>query len=90
MPTRVITKQGILAEIGNNIRKWRTLKGFKQEALADELEISKVSVSKIETGKTDISLHRLYQIALILDIPIEKIFKDPLSYVEVRGAADSI
>lgn len=69
-------------EIGNNIRKWRHLRGFKQEILADELNISNVSLSKIETGKADIRLNRLFQIAAILQIPIELIFRDPSSQVQ--------
>ena len=65
-------------EIGNNIRKLRILKGYhKQQDFADELEISAVSLSKIENGITDITYSRLYQIAEVLQIDIEMIFKDP-------------
>ena len=70
-----------LIEIGSNIREWRNLRGYKQEMLADEMDISKVSLSKIETGKTDIRINRLFQIAGILGITIEMIFQDPSSQV---------
>jgi DNA-binding XRE family transcriptional regulator len=70
-------KKEKLLEVGNNIRKWRMLKGIKQELMAEELEISKVSVSKIETGKTDIPLNRLFQIASVLGIKIQLLFSDP-------------
>ena len=70
-----------LIEMGNNIRKWRNLKGIKQEMLADDLEISKVSISKIETGKTDIPLLRLYQIASILGIQVQFLFLDPYTLI---------
>ena len=69
-------------EIGNNIRKWRILKGIKQELLADELEISKAAISKIETGKTDIPLSRLSQIASVLNIKIELLFTDPFILIQ--------
>lgn len=75
-------KNEILIEIGGNIRKWRNLKGIKQESLADELEISKVSISKIETGKTDIPLKRLFSIAEALGITVELLFSDPFSVIK--------
>ncbi len=66
-----------LFEIGCNIRKWRNLKGIKQEKLAEELEISKVSMSKIETGKTNIPIVRLFAIAKVLGIKVDLLFIDP-------------
>ena len=70
-----------LIEVGSNIRKWRHLKGVKQETLAITLDISPVSISKIETGKTDIPLNRLFDIALALDIPVEFLFSDPATRI---------
>ncbi len=80
----------ILKMVGNNIRKWRTLKGIKQEQLARELEISKVSVSKIETGKTDIPLKRLHAIAKILDLKIELLFSDPVDIISSLDVFDKV
>ena len=48
-----------LLKIGINIRKWRELKGIKQEQLANQLGITKAALSNIENDKTDISLHRI-------------------------------
>jgi transcriptional regulator with XRE-family HTH domain len=72
----------ILIEVGNNIRKWRHVIGFKQEQLADLLEISTVSMSKIETGKTDIPLKRLFSIAKALGVKIELLFLDLFSGIK--------
>jgi len=66
-----------LFEVGSNIRKWRQIKGLKQNGLASEVEISKVAMSKIETGKTDIPLSRLFSIATALQIKVELLFDDP-------------
>ena len=68
-------------EIGNNIRKIRILKGYKQEALAMQLGISKVALSKIENGKTDISLSRLCSIAQALRVDIKTFFTDPMGKI---------
>ena len=71
-----------LIVVGGNIRKWRSLKGLKQETLANELEISKVAVSKIENGKTDIPLKRLFAIATALQIGVHHLFFDPCQFVQ--------
>jgi len=41
-----------IKSIHDNIRKIRELKGFTQEHLANELDISIRAYSKIETGET--------------------------------------
>jgi transcriptional regulator with XRE-family HTH domain len=52
-----------LVAIGRKIKSFRTLKGFTQEDLAEQLGISKTSVQDIENGKTDLNFTRLQQIA---------------------------
>ncbi|HEV8284502.1 MAG TPA: helix-turn-helix transcriptional regulator [Chitinophagaceae bacterium] len=71
-----------LLEVGANIRKWRDLKGMKQESLAEELDISPVAISKIETGKTNIPLKRLFAIATALNINVELLFTDPSTIIQ--------
>lgn len=64
--------------IGQNIRKWRELKGIKQELLAMKLGITKAALSNIENNKTDINLHRIEDIANCLELDSMKLFCDPL------------
>lgn len=64
--------------IGQNIRKWRMLKGIKQEHLAFKLGITKAALSNIENDKTDIGLHRVEAIARHLELDTMKLFSDPL------------
>jgi transcriptional regulator with XRE-family HTH domain len=70
-------KRQILIQLGNNIRKWRQLQNIKQESVADELEITKVSISKMETGKSDISITRLYELAKVLGVDVSMLLIDP-------------
>jgi transcriptional regulator with XRE-family HTH domain len=65
-------------KIGLNIRKWRELKGIKQEQLANKLGITKAALSNIENDKTDVSLHRIEDIARCLDLEAMKLFLNPL------------
>jgi transcriptional regulator with XRE-family HTH domain len=82
MPQRENNK---LLFVGTNIRNWRIVRGYKQEWLADQLSISKVAISKIETGKTDIPLNRLYEIAELLDLEIYFLFQDPFDLINKKA-----
>ncbi len=64
-------------QIGNNIRKWRNLKGFKQEDFAKQIDVSKTTLSKIENDKQPVNLTRLQKIATCLKIKITQLFNDP-------------
>jgi len=64
-------------KIGLNIRKWRELKGIKQEQLAGKLGITKAALSNIENDKTDVSLHRIEDIARCLDLEVMQLFNNP-------------
>lgn len=66
-----------LLKIGLYIRKWRELKGIKQEELAKHLGITKAALSNIENDKADVSLHRIEDIARCLDLEAMQLFKNP-------------
>ncbi|MGF7040337.1 helix-turn-helix domain-containing protein [Mucilaginibacter lappiensis] len=56
--------------LGQNIRILRRQKGWSQENVAKQLDISIPAFSKIETGFTDINLSRLEQVAAIFEISV--------------------
>jgi transcriptional regulator with XRE-family HTH domain len=56
--------------LGEKIRYFRKLRGFSQEELAHELDISLTAYSKIERNITDINYSRLNQLCKILKITI--------------------
>jgi transcriptional regulator with XRE-family HTH domain len=76
-----IQKENYNLLIGQNIRKWRELKGIKQELLANHLGITKGALSNIENNKTDISLRRIEQIAVCLGIEVMLLFVNPLDLI---------
>jgi Predicted transcriptional regulators len=59
--------------IGNRIKKAREKKGLTQERLAEELDVSNAYISKIERGKTPISLDRLSELCHVLEESTEYI-----------------
>jgi transcriptional regulator with XRE-family HTH domain len=59
-----------------NIRLIRLTKGYSQEYMALMLNISQNAYCKIESGKTELKVNRVYEIAEILEIPIKDIMPE--------------
>lgn len=60
---------------GENIRRIREKKGYSQEQLAEKMQISRSTISKIENGKFAISIDYLVKFGLHLNFDIELIDK---------------
>lgn len=60
-------------DIGYKIRKIRELKGYSQEFLASQLEISQRQLSRIENNDTDLSLSKLETISNILEVTLNQL-----------------
>lgn len=54
-----------------NIRKIRTVKGFSQQNIADELGLSQRHYGRIEKGEVDITYTVICKIAEILNVKIQ-------------------
>ena len=74
--------------LGKKIRLLRHQKGWSQEDVSKQLDISIPAFSKIETGITDINLSRLEQISTLFDMTIVQLltYNDPEQ--EVKYATD--
>lgn len=62
--------------IGEKIRQRRALKGYSQEYMAFELNISQNCYSKIEREETELTIRRAYDIAEILGVSIYELLPD--------------
>lgn len=60
----------IIQTLSVNLKQLRQKKGWKQETIANALDISIPAYSKIENGGTDINLSRLEQIAELYSISL--------------------
>jgi transcriptional regulator with XRE-family HTH domain len=60
--------------VGSRIRFNRTEAGLSQETLAEALGITFQQVQKYERGTNRVSASRLYQLALIFNVPIGSFF----------------
>lgn len=72
------------AQVGNRVRIRRMLVGMSQEKLGDLLGLTFQQVQKYEKGINRIGAGRLFEIARILDVPID------FFYDGVGGAAEGL
>ena len=61
---------------GINVKKQRLLRGISQEELAEKCDISRNSISLIETGKLNPTILKVVDIAKVLDVNIENLITD--------------
>lgn len=61
--------------LGLNIAYYQKSKDLTQIELAEELDISRTHMSRIELGLVGVSLDVLFAIADILDVPVYKFFQ---------------
>lgn len=69
--------QNYFAFIGHNIQLARIGAGYTQEALACELDISTSVISRLETGRTMVSVTRLMEIAQVLGVFAGDLLREP-------------
>ncbi len=60
----------------NRLKELRADKGWSQQALAEQLDVSRQTINALETGKYDPSLPLAFKIARLFGQPIEAIFDD--------------
>lgn len=59
--------------INKNIRKYRELKGFSQEYMANQLDINQASYAKIESSSTKLTVDRLFEISKLLETGVTEL-----------------
>jgi transcriptional regulator with XRE-family HTH domain len=74
--------------IGRNIRRHREMSEMKQEVLANTLGISASALSQIETGKTDVSVERIEQIAEALNKSFFELITTPNHVGGIKSGID--
>lgn len=59
--------------VGQRIRSFREEKGLTQEGLADLCNFEKSNISRIETGRTNLTLKSMLTISKALNIQIKQL-----------------
>ena len=74
----------ILVTIGHNLKNARISKGYTQEQMAEQLNVSSKFISMIERGCSDLSITNLTNICKILDIEPNSLFNGVLNYTDSK------
>lgn len=74
----------ILITIGKNLKNARTSKGYTQEQMAEQLNVSSKFISMIERGCSGLSITNLANICKILDIEPNSLFNGVLNYTDSK------
>ena len=74
----MITENELKIIIGNNVKKYRKQKGLTQKELACLIGVSTPLLGALESKNIiqGISVYTLYKISKILNIPIDRFFKN--------------
>ncbi len=70
-----MNKADIYKKISNNIKRIRKSKGLTQEAFAEIMDVSWTYVAKIESGKYNISIGKIVELANYLKTDIKELLK---------------
>ena len=62
-------------KFGENLKELRVLKGVTQNELAGLSNIEKTAISRIENGRTNITLNTAVTIALSLEVDLVDLFR---------------
>ena len=63
-------EKAILTQLGNNIRKCRSAKGWSQEELAFQSELDRTYIGSVERGERNVSVLNLVKIAEALGVRV--------------------
>ena len=72
---KFMTDIKFLANVGSIIKEVRLEKGITQNELAIQCNFEKASMSRIESGKTNVTLLTLRKISLALEVEIREFFR---------------
>ncbi|GHT20107.1 hypothetical protein FACS189429_8230 [Bacteroidia bacterium] len=78
-----------LTKIVDKIRKLRKERGYSNEVMATDLEMSTSAYNKIECMKATLSLERFIKIREILDVPYSEFFESTFRNVYKQDLKDS-
>ncbi len=60
--------------LGKNIKKYRLKNNFSQEFLAEQCDLSREYISRIESGQKYVSLKKIFLIADTLKVTVNTLF----------------
>ncbi|WP_055071625.1 helix-turn-helix domain-containing protein [Clostridium massiliamazoniense] len=84
-----ISSKNFIIEAGKSIRKVRHEKGLSLEELSNEINVSRLTLSKIEKGEANPTINIMWKICEALSIPFAQLF-DVNEDIKLSRANDSV
>jgi transcriptional regulator with XRE-family HTH domain len=69
----MITEEELFQLVGLRIKRIRRSKGISQQVLAYQVDMEKTNISRIEGGRTNVTLKNVYKIAEALGVSMKEI-----------------
>jgi transcriptional regulator with XRE-family HTH domain len=82
---KIDTPSAVDVHVGARVRLRRTLLGLSQEKLGNAIGLTFQQIQKYERGANRIGASRLFEMARVLDVPIQYFFEDIQSEPVVEG-----
>jgi transcriptional regulator with XRE-family HTH domain len=68
----------------NRIKHWRVVRGMSQHELAEKVELSQSTISRLETGEIRLTLDMMEKCAVALNVSLSQIYSNDTN-VEAEG-----
>lgn len=89
-------KEQVLSSLGRRVKENRALRGLSRRALAEGSGVSERFIAELESGRANISIGKLLEIAGALELPLSRLLEEPsaetksiIALLGLRGAGKS-
>jgi len=82
-----MTEHDFLLYFGQTVKKYRTINGFTQDQLSDQIELDRKTIVHIEQGETDPKLSTIFHLSKGLETSCSKLFRDTETFSDESLAA---
>ena len=72
--------------VGRNIRKFREMRNYSLQLLAEKIGVTKKTIQRYEIGEIKIDMDRLGDLANALDIKVSELMRGTEQFNEIRKA----
>lgn len=90
LPTDLIDAAGFLGQVGSNVRLARSRAGMTRKQLSVECGVSERHLAQVETGKGNISIRLLRQIATAVRTPLEQFVREHGEMEEISALIERV
>lgn len=77
-------------QVGQNIKKYRLIKNYSLQVLAEKAGVTKKTMQRYETGDIRVDMNRLGEIAVALGVKVSALIYGTDQFIEIQGEVDLV